>query len=293
MATKTINDLTAVTSLAGDEAIPVMQGGVTKRATPQQVLAGASAEVSAAAYTFVLADGGSSKRFNRATAQTITIPANSAVAFPVGTRIPCWRVGAGLVTIAGDGGVTLRLPTGIRPNRTMAAQINKSGAQANVDFSGSGANVAFDAEVYDTDAFHDTVTNNSRITIPSGLGIKKVRIVGGFQANNFTAEQSFALRIYKNGAELKRGCGTMWNDSDSSAIRAQAVSGSIAVAAADYFELHGDSTGDTAVDVDAETSFSLEVTEIDPVGSIAYQYGRVELEKIGTDEWILGGPALG
>lgn len=37
---------------------------------------------------------------------------------------------------------------------------------------GSGANttLAFNSERFDTDAFHDTATNNSRLTVPTGLG---------------------------------------------------------------------------------------------------------------------------
>ena len=36
--------------------------------------------------------------------------------------------------------------------------------------NGGGTNVPFDAEDFDTDAFHDPATNPSRITIPAGLG---------------------------------------------------------------------------------------------------------------------------
>src|SRR5688572_4346642 len=41
-------------------------------------------------------------------------------------------------------------------------------ASGNVAINTTYAAVGFDAEDYDTDTFHDTVTNNSRITIPSG-----------------------------------------------------------------------------------------------------------------------------
>ena len=49
---------------------------------------------------------------------------------------------------------------------TVGARVKR--ASGNVAITTSYASVGFDAEDYDTDAFHDTVTNNARITIPSG-----------------------------------------------------------------------------------------------------------------------------
>jgi len=50
----------------------------------------------------------------KATAQTVTIPANSSVAFPVGTSIDILQTGAGQVTIAGAGGVTVNATPGLK-----------------------------------------------------------------------------------------------------------------------------------------------------------------------------------
>lgn len=60
-----------------------------------------------ATYTLALTDSGKVLEMNRATAQTLTIPTNATVAFPVGTTITVLQVGAGQVTIAGAGGVTV------------------------------------------------------------------------------------------------------------------------------------------------------------------------------------------
>lgn len=49
-----------------------------------------------------------------ASATTITIPTNSAVAYPVGTSIDILQVGAGQVTIAGDTGVTVNATPGLK-----------------------------------------------------------------------------------------------------------------------------------------------------------------------------------
>jgi hypothetical protein len=51
---------------------------------------------------------------NKANAVTITIPTNSSVAFPIGTSLDILQTGAGQVTIAGDGGVTVNATPGLK-----------------------------------------------------------------------------------------------------------------------------------------------------------------------------------
>jgi len=51
---------------------------------------------------------------SKATATTITIPTNTAVAYPVGTSIDILQTGAGQVTIAGDSGVTVNSTPGLK-----------------------------------------------------------------------------------------------------------------------------------------------------------------------------------
>jgi hypothetical protein len=72
--------------------------------------ANASVAVNAqtAAYTLVLADAGKAVEMSNAAARTITVPPNSAVAFPVGTVIELTRMGAGAVTVVAGAGVTIR-----------------------------------------------------------------------------------------------------------------------------------------------------------------------------------------
>lgn len=64
------------------------------------------------AYTLVLGDAGEVIEMNNAAANTVTIPPNSSVAFPVGTIIEVLQYGAGQTTIAAGVGVTLRSPAG-------------------------------------------------------------------------------------------------------------------------------------------------------------------------------------
>lgn len=51
-------------------------------------------------YTLVIGDGGKTVTMDNASAMTLTIPANSSVAFPIGTAIDVVRKGAGSLTIA-------------------------------------------------------------------------------------------------------------------------------------------------------------------------------------------------
>jgi len=60
-----------------------------------------------ASYTLVLSDAGKLVRMNVASGNFLTIPANSSVAFPVGTILYVEQMGAGTTTIAPAGGVTI------------------------------------------------------------------------------------------------------------------------------------------------------------------------------------------
>lgn len=58
-------------------------------------------------YTLVLGDDGKAVEMNNASANTVTIPLNSSVAFPIGTQITIIQTGAGQTSLAVTGGVTL------------------------------------------------------------------------------------------------------------------------------------------------------------------------------------------
>lgn len=58
-------------------------------------------------YTLVLTDANKVVSMSNASANTLTIPPNSSVAFPTGTIITIFALGAGTTTVAGGTGVTL------------------------------------------------------------------------------------------------------------------------------------------------------------------------------------------
>lgn len=65
-------------------------------------------------YTLSLSDNFNVVEMNKATANTLTIPLNSAVAFPIGSQVNVIQYGAGQTTIAAASGVTLRASVGLK-----------------------------------------------------------------------------------------------------------------------------------------------------------------------------------
>jgi hypothetical protein len=67
-----------------------------------------------ASYTLVLTDASKLVEVSNASANTVTIPLNSSVAFPTGTQISILQTGAGQTTIAGTSGVTVNATPGLK-----------------------------------------------------------------------------------------------------------------------------------------------------------------------------------
>lgn len=109
-------DNTDITSLAAlSTALTVTQGGTgatsasAARSNLDILQGGTVAGVSAQAgsYTLLLADRGKVVEISSASDNTLTVPANSTAAFPIGTVVSIIAVGAGQTTIAPGAGVTL------------------------------------------------------------------------------------------------------------------------------------------------------------------------------------------
>ena len=66
--------------------------------------------------------------------------------------------------------------------------------------SSTNVTVNWDVETFDTDAFHSTSSNTSRITIPAGLGGKYLVVAKGLLEN--AAEGLSIIRLYKNGSQV-------------------------------------------------------------------------------------------
>jgi hypothetical protein len=101
------------TAAAGDVTLTGVQTLTNKTLTAPVINLSINANT-ATTYTFVLTDNGKLVTSNNASAQTLSIPTNASVAFPIGTQINvAWITGAGQPTInAVTSGTTTVLSTG-------------------------------------------------------------------------------------------------------------------------------------------------------------------------------------
>ena len=77
-------------------------------------LADVSTNAQTASYTLVLADKNKIVEMNVASANNLTVPLNSSVAFPVGSQINILQTGAGQTTIVATSGVTINGTPGLK-----------------------------------------------------------------------------------------------------------------------------------------------------------------------------------
>ena len=96
---------TTVTSIQSD--ISTAQSDITTLETDITNINELQFNYQTASYTLVLADAGKAVQTAVASANTVTVPPNSSVAFPVGTQILVIQQGAGQTTLAAGAGVTL------------------------------------------------------------------------------------------------------------------------------------------------------------------------------------------
>ena len=134
----------------------------------------------------------------------------------------------------------------------------------------AGAFLGFGAEAYDTDGFHDTSVNTTRLTVPSGLGIRKVKVAATIRVSSISAGSDNVVSIAKNGSYAWYGNpGLTHENSAATTTTISVASGPIAVADGDYFECFFQ-TSDTSVGLEADrTAFSIEVVEVEGGVNIA------------------------
>jgi len=109
--TKKISELTAASALDGSETFEGVQSSESKKVTAAQVATYAKAPglnaQTGTTYTLVLTDANKAVTMSNASANTLTIPTNTSVAFPLGTVVSVVQQGAGTTTVVGDTGVTV------------------------------------------------------------------------------------------------------------------------------------------------------------------------------------------
>lgn len=127
--------------------------------------------------------------------------------------------------------------------------LSKTGTQSIA--SSTTTALTFNVETFDTAGFHESVTNPSRITIPTGLG--GVYMVGGAaRITGMSDTKGITLMIYKNGSFHL----TLAGDS-LGAAGTGSTSGSqlLVLAAGDYVELRIFQSETGSKDVDSASCF--------------------------------------
>lgn len=138
------------------------------------------------------------------------------------------------------------------------AMVRKAADQTGANYSGAGSVIAWDQEVYDTDGYHDTVTNNSRFTIPVG-GDGKYVVNCSIRTSSATGNEVVQLAILKNGSAIFDGACGVQSMVNASTPTLNIASGPIPLVAGDYVEAHMFFSADTSIDVSATRSnFSIQ-----------------------------------
>lgn len=111
--------------------------------------------------------------------------------------------GAGVVATSGTGEVVVTIAGGGGTPTHVGAKVYRSAAYSLVH--GALTAVPWDAEEWDTDGFHDNVTNNHRLTVPTGKAGKYLCSVNvGTDVTSATITR-FVTSLRKNGVVIRGG----------------------------------------------------------------------------------------
>jgi hypothetical protein len=115
--------------------------------------------------------------------------------------------------------------------------------------------ILFGAETYDSENIHDNVTNNDRLTVPSG--VTKVSLSGNILCGSGTGHQ-WRVVILKNGSVA---VGLPDSKVASSSLLGLAVSSAVVeVTGGDYFTLAVKQSSGSAQNVSTTSWFAMEIT---------------------------------
>jgi hypothetical protein len=148
------------------------------------------------------------------------------------------------------------LAIGLRSLAFSGALVKKLANQTTANYAGFPV-VTWDGEEYDTDAYHSTVTNTSRLTV----SVAGYYVVGAeVSVSSLTASDyaRFATTRYNSSSVAQSAIGLPQPIIEISATPSVvALGGSMPVSCAvgDYFEINFDTESDTSITVEAATSW--------------------------------------
>lgn len=157
---------------------------------------------------------------------------------------------------------------------TKYAVVSKTANQALT--GGVSTTLTWDSEVADTNAFHDNVTNNSRLTVPSG--VTRVKLVANLKSTS-NVNTTYIVQITKNGTFTGAGCVVTCSTFTGLVNLSTAL---LEVTPGDYFELVAISTNAQTVATADTTWFSIfEMPDV----------ARTLVKKVATQAVTSGTPA--
>lgn len=128
------------------------------------------------------------------------------------------------------------------------AMVKKAADQSAANYTASSL-IAFDSEVYDVGNWHDNVTNNSRLTVPSGVTVVQVGAV--VRIDLTTADTWKNIELLKNGTVVFDGYIAQKVEVGAADLAISFCSGPIVVVAGDYFEVNLQEESDTSITITA------------------------------------------
>lgn len=141
---------------------------------------------------------------------------------------------------------------------TPRCSVKKTGSQtiSNATFT----TVTFDSELFDTASMHDTSTNNSRITIPTGYSGYYLFNLSLAWASSFGTGSPYApvriiLILYKNGVSLRELYDSDYGSTGSTDPTMPGMSAIVSASSGDYFEIQAYQNSGGNKDISASTIF--------------------------------------
>jgi len=207
-------------------------------------------------YTTVLTDAGKTITMSNASANTVTIPANSSVAYVIGSRINILNLGAGACTPTAAAGVTINgTITALATNQAASVIKTATNTWSYVPFSsGVGAAVYSDANTGTYTGFaYKTFTGSGTLTVTTA-GLADLVICGaggaGFTGNGYGGGAAGGV-LQITGAYLPAGVltvtigagGALSNNGVASSIGSYYAPGGGSGSAAANFGFNGGSGG--------------------------------------------------
>lgn len=181
--------------------------------------------------------------FASAAARTSAIasPQEGMISYLKDTNSTEYYSGSAWVAIGGGGAATF---VGCAVKKITTAQ-----TLSNATFTA----ITFNSEDFDTDAFHDNATNNSRITIPTGKG--GYYLLTGQISYKDSATGIRGVRIYKNGTYLASP--SLMAGASASSYTVVNFSQIVSSVATDYFEIYGYQTSGGNLDVQPDAGYTI------------------------------------